>query len=230
MHRLTPFCVALLCTLLAAPSLFARDDTKFAYRYPFGVGLFAAGKASINAVEVPSTRKTGVNIAAMPDFGISTYIPLNQDVNTGLRVEAGIYNWSWVDRPESSELDNDNTRYIEEFQYICVSPMLQLGSFVIGLNAGIPLSDGSRETKSGVVSVDIPKEQLSTMLEVRLGICAPLVNSETGRLNLLLIGSYALTQMGESGYVELGRAYLWERKPASLSIGLDYIFNINLDS
>ncbi len=226
MKYVTYACCIALFLLMFSPQLYAQSERGFEYRYPFGVGVFVAGKASINAVEVPSTRKTGVNFGSLPDVGISSYIPLNEDVNTGLRIEAGLYSWSYIDRPESSNFDNDNTRYFEEFTYICLSPMMQFGSFVVGLNAGIPLQDGTRETISGNISRDILKEDLSTMIEVRLGICAPLVNNDNGRLNLTLIGSYALTQLGENVYTEFGRVYLWERRPASLSLGLDYIINI----
>jgi hypothetical protein len=183
--------------------------------YPYGVGPFVLFKGGVNSSEVPEGIKNGVAFIPMPDIGVTGYIPFTDDAKTGLAVDLAYCTYGYELKATFKE-DEPSTL---TFNYLTFGPSFHVSGFLVGFNFGIPLG-GNIEAFNGSES-DINSEDLATMVELRLGAMIPLVESQTGRLNLLLMGGYFLTGQ----YKEDNSGF--NTHPASLGLGLNYIFNVS---
>jgi hypothetical protein len=180
--------------------------------YPLSVGPFIGLKAGINAADIPYGYKNGFTFNKMPEIGISGFIPFGQESNFGAGLDLAYGTYGFV-----LKYNNINTDHV--YNYFNFSPYINASGFILGLNIGIPLS--GTQTTSGV---DVDRtDSLSTLLEIRIGGNITVFANETGRLNILIIGGYALSGLLTNPY-KADAEYNYH--PGELYIGLGYMFNL----
>lgn len=187
--------------------------------YPFGVGPFIFAKAGVNAADVREGIKNGVAMSPLPDFGVTGYIPFNEESKIGATIDIAYSTYAYQKKLHGDE----GNPWIDKFHYFTISPSIHVWGFLLGLGLGIPL--GGEYDKQ---NLELKSDYMSFMVELRIGAMIPIVESDFGRLNILIMGGYFLTgqfteQFAKSGYIG-GEGF--NTHPASLGLGINYIFNI----
>jgi hypothetical protein len=201
--------------LMSVNIIYAQEYREGRGNYSMGFGPMVAYKLGINAADPPQGIKNGVGTAGMPDLGISYYLPLNPDDKMGLFVDAAYASYAYIQK-----FDGSSTDWTDRFTYLAFGPNFYISGFTIGLNIGIPLS-GERVFSDR--TMEIQSSTLATMFEFKVGGHFTLNESELGRLNLFLNGSYQINGQYTDD-LNLGAI---NYHPASLQVGLSYIFNMN---
>ncbi len=187
--------------------------------YPFGVGPFIFAKAGVNAADVKQGIKNGVAISPLPDFGVTGYIPFNDESKIGATIDLAYSTYAY----EKKYYGDEGNPWTDKFHYFTIAPNLHVWGFLVGFGLGFPLGGeidkNAREVKSN---------DLEFMFELRVGAMIPIIESNFGRLNILIMGSYFLTgqftnQFARDFYIG-GEGY--NTHPASLGLGINYIFNL----
>lgn len=179
--------------------------------YPMSVGAYINGKVGVNAAEVPNGVKNGVLVLNGVDFGAVGYFPFSKTSNTAGLLEIGYSSFPFkLAAAGNSSIESDI-----KMNYVTVSPQIYFSGFTIGCDLGFHASTEIKNNK-----FEFEDEVGEFMLNIKLGGMIPIWVTETGRINLLLKGIYAITG---SSY---GIGEDFEFHPASLGIGLNYLFNL----
>jgi len=195
-------CLALMLIVSGKSMLVAGN-------YPFSVGLSLAGKMGVNAAEVPEGTQNALGFA-VPDVGLLGYLPMSEDSKTGLFVELG-----YINTPFGLKGYKENiTRHINQ-KFFAISPYILMSGLTIGLDFAFALS-GTVRVKD--VTTDFTPWNNDLNVNLRVGGMIPLHTSSIGSLNFIINGTYALTGADYSGN--------YTYNPATLSIGLNYLFNL----
>lgn len=184
--------------------------------FPFGVGIMIAGKGGVNTLDPPDGIKNGFNVNNLPDFGAQVYIPFGGKSNVGGIIDLGYYTYSY----KFKLYNNEGFNWVDKLNYFVIAPNFHLSGFLLGFNFGIPMGVSSEKS-----FYTFTTDQMSMMVDVHIGGLIPLYKDDFGRLNLLIQGEYALTKTFKSDIASINYANL-NTQPASLKIGLTYIFNI----
>jgi len=151
--------------------------------------MFTAG-ASVNAGDVADGWKTSPKFAL--SVGALGDIPLNPSISLDLTVG---YNARSVNF--HNQANPDKNKYDLTISYAVLQPEFRFSGFLLGFGVGIPVS-GSYEyaTDANVktVSGSVVTGDLATLFEIRLGADIPVVESESGKLVVLIHGAYGLTK------------------------------------
>ncbi|MGA2297807.1 MAG: hypothetical protein ABSG15_09705 [FCB group bacterium] len=201
--------IYILVLFISANYVLAQHSENF----PFGVGPFVTLKGGVNAASVPSGIKNDFTINGLPDFGATGYIPLTEKSHLGLAVDLA-YSSYFYDNKHTNASDN----WTSQASYITLGPNLYVSGFIIGLNFGLPLSIKAK-LPPYYYNFDNKTSDLAFMVEVRLGGMIPLYYNEFGRLTLIIQGGYFLTG-------QMTNLTNYNPHPASGSIGIGYIFNL----
>lgn len=160
-----------------------------------------------------SNRSATLDVRPTIDYGITLYAPMLFGEKLGLNLDIGLssYNYgtlyntnfifsdpatdslrSVIRRSVGSNADSVQKylqpKYFTTLQYLTVSPLLNLGGFLIGANIGVPLGDGTVETPTNTplgmtqTTLSIPQRLLRLLVEPRLGLQVPLIPSRFGTL------------------------------------------------
>ncbi|MFN3306489.1 MAG: hypothetical protein ACK42Z_04805, partial [Candidatus Kapaibacteriota bacterium] len=104
-----------------------------------------------------------------------------------------------------------------EFHYINFGVGFEFSSFLLSLNIGLP-SSGKLGVSQGN-SIELKKDDMSTMFQIRAGASIPIVQDVLGDLNFIVFADYFLVGA-------LSQDNNYNPRIASLSIGLNYMFNL----
>ncbi len=161
--------------MLVGCSLFTQDLKQLS------IGPVIGYKAGISAVNTPQGRKNGVAPSKIPDFGVSAYVPLSSTSNLGLDAEIGLSSYAYL----MKSAFNDKS-YQFNHSYITINPNFYFSGFIIGLSFGIPVS-------SDYDGKEIKTSQQNILTEIKIGGMIPIFKDETGELNIVIMGGYALS-------------------------------------
>ena len=111
-----------------------------------------------------------------------------------------------------------------KLNYLSLRPELNFGSFLLGLGIGIPLGSSS-EIGSALTTQETTGDGsgMNLMLEVRVGLSIPVMESDFGLLKINLGGSYCFTRISNS--VVWSDPTINNGPLASIGIGVVYLFN-----
>jgi hypothetical protein len=195
--------------------------------YPYSVGPAVSMKAGINGVNTPQGRKNGLAFNSVPDFGVSSYIPVSKSSKLGAIVDIMYNNYSYnIENVHSGE------DYAHEYSYLTFGASLYFKGLTMGFVFGTPLSAS--------YGADIDTENISTMTEFKISGIIPLMNDETGRLNLFIRAGYMLSgiyddfgkhdPLKETIPAEPPEKITNEFNPrgASIAIGFNYLFTLDI--
>jgi hypothetical protein len=215
MKKILLYC---LVAVLGFMTLNAQKTTNETENFPMSVGPFLTGKAGVNTSDVPQGTKNGFTINGMPDLGITAYFPFAKNGKFGATLDLAYSNLAY----DLKEYGNESNKSTLTYSYFTIAPNVHIFGFLLGLGINIPLDMKVDQN----YATAIEKEFLGTVIDFRLGGMVPLFENETGRLNLIINGAIALTgTLNESKLPALyDKAY--NPKPASLSVGFSYLFNV----
>jgi len=179
--------------------------------YPFSVGLSLAGKMGVNAAEVPQNIQNALSILKGADVGLLGYLPMSEDSKTGLFVELGYTNTPFGIGYYG--LPTSHNGHINQ-KFFTISPYILMYGFTVGLDFGFPLSKSLERVDATLIPIE---PDISASL--RVGGMFPLHTSQIGTLNFTVNATYSIT-----GLDYWNATYTYN--PATLSIGLNYLFNL----
>lgn len=176
--------------------------------------------------------ENGLSIDVLPqaDFGITLYAPMLFGEKLGLNLDIGLATYTFgtqlwprfilSDTARDRYLDyvgklpsvnNDPVKRTQEeiakfqttVQFINISPMLNLGGFLIGANIGVPILQASTRTQFSAglrmteQTQNIAASEVKLLIEPRIGLQIPLVNiKNAGTFYLNANASYNLPAFG----------------------------------
>lgn len=200
--------------MIGINSAIAQKDVSQSEAYPFGIGPFFLFKGGVNASDVPEGIKNGFNFNGIPDIGAAFYIPFTKENNLALEVDLAYSRYTY----ELKKTGDEDNPWSNEFGFITLGPSLHLYGFLLGFEFGMPIHAGSDED-----AFDYSVNDIGFSAVVRIGAMIPVYADEFGRLNIDIRGAYFLTGLF-SDVPESWDDY--NPHPASLAIGMSYIFNI----
>ena len=194
----------------------AEFDEEF---FPFHqIGAYITGKGCVNTVDPPQGVKNDFQLSKMPDIGVKFSYQFQPTSSSKVFAELSYLSVYYKEKL----YNNSSINWINEFHYFNLGVGFEFSSMFLSLNLGLPSSGKSSSGKWGiyvVVPPDLKTEEMNTMFQIRFGGAIPIFQNRIGSLNFLIFGDYflvgALTQ-------ELN----YNPRVASLSIGLNYMFNI----
>src|SRR5690606_5184336 len=119
----------------------------------------------------------------------------------------------------TQKFHNSKEDWTDRFSYLSFGPNFYLSGFTIGLNLAIPLSAERVDDEN---TLEISSSSLTTLFELRIGGNFTLNESELGRLNLFINGTYGINGQ-YSDDMNLGT---YNPHPAAIQLGLSYLFNV----
>lgn len=207
-------------------------------------GIYTSAKASINAGEIPTGWKTFPVIAPFPDFGITMMYDLSSTYKLRAMLDMGLSSTSMGVRPFLAP--NDSNSMVLQSTYMSFAPMLMVSEYGYGgIAFSLPMGsmirslDGSTLNSSFVGNGQKTSLGQSMLIELRFGGRFPLIRDDNGTLDVFMLGSYSLSGIYSSetiGKEGIANVYsplsvppnAYNLIPASLSIGLRYMFRWSL--
>jgi hypothetical protein len=221
----------LLVSMVAVPL-----PAQFIYKVALGVGVHP--KFGINAGEIPQGVKTDVAFTGVPDIWLQGVLPLDRYGDITARLDIGYMSHAFGTKTGNSDSLNDRRTFTQHYRYIGIVPSLSLSVLNLGLGIGIPLG-ATVENKRGDVS-PLSASEVGTLVEIRLGISAPLVKDpKGGQLSFQLFAAYGLSGLPVKSYQLAQEAFVGRDRPptesrfapkvASLAVGLSYHFFLGVE-
>jgi hypothetical protein len=203
--------------------MFAQEYIPSKDIYPFGFGMFVAGKAAVNTQDSPNGIKNGMSINGMPDIGLQVYVPFGGETNIGATLDFAYLAYSYKFRITGQESTN---YWTDKLSYFSISPNFHLSGFLLGFNFGFPLS--AEGNSQNPYYLNYNSINMNTYIDVHFGGLIPVYKDNFGRVNLYIQGEYALSEVFVNK-VNFSSTYSsFNIQPAALKIGISYIFNTKL--
>lgn len=178
----------------------------------YQLGIFLTGKGCVNTVEPPQGIKNDFQLSKLPDFGLKFSYNF---IGTNTKLFADI---SYLSTFMKYKLyNNPSINWTNEFHYINFGIGFEFSNFLLSINLGIP-SSGKWSLTQGY-SIELKKDDMNTMLQLRVGAAIPIVKDVVGDLNFLIYVDYFLV-----GVLQQDSNY--NPRLAALSLGLNYMFNL----
>ncbi len=194
------------------------EELSPARNYPYGIGAYVMAKAGVNAKNTPNGVQNGVLFNGIPDFGLTSYIPLAENGKLGISADLGYTTYAYDLKPTG----NEDNRWSTYLHYLTIGPSLNISGFIVGFNFGLPLSGKITYNNSTTKDFDIESDDMAMVVELRLGGVIPVYSNANGRLTLNIEGGYALTGVAKN--YQYGDKY--NPQPAKVSLGMGYLFNL----
>jgi len=190
------------------------------------IGPYFGFKAGVNGQNVQLGRKNGVSLYPVPDFGVSSFLSLNEDYSLGISLDLGYstYSYTLID-------SRFNDKYNFHFAYLTLNPIFYFIYYGIGFTIGYPLNADFGES--------IPTENLSFIAEFNISFTYPILFDEDIAMNFFAKAGYFLTGVYKN-YKEHDplkdkipevppdhTSEAFNPRPISLLIGLNYLFTID---
>ncbi len=197
--------------------IFAQEYIPSKDIYPFGFGMFVAGKAAVNTQDPPNGIKNGMAINSMPDLGLQVYVPFGGESNIGATLDLAYIGYSY----QFKIYNNESVNWVDKLSYFSISPNFHLSGFLLCFYFGFPLL-----AESGGSVYSLNSNNMNTYIDVHFGGLIPVYKDNFGRVNLYVQGEYALSEVFAN---KVNSNYPgFNIQPAAIKIGISYIFNTNL--
>ncbi len=199
------------CTLISY-GLYSQNGFNDLLLKQYQLGIFLTGKGCVNTVEPPQGIKNDFQLSKLPDFGLKFSYKFT---GTDTKLFADV---SYLSTFMKYKLYNNPTiNWINEFHYVNIGLGFEFSSFLLSLNIGLPSSGKLGITQGN--SIELKKDEMNTMFQIRVGASIPIVQDVLGDLNFIVFADYFLV-----GVLKQDSNY--NPRIASLSIGLNYMFNL----
>ncbi len=199
------------CILLSY-GLYSQNGFNDLLLKQYQLGIFLTGKGCVNTVEPPQGIKNDFQLSKLPDFGLKFSYKFT---GTDTKLFADV---SYLSTFMKYKLYNNPTiNWINEFHYVNIGLGFEFSSFLLSLNIGLPSSGKLGITQGN--SIELKKDEMNTMFQIRVGASIPIVQDVLGDLNFIVFADYFLV-----GVLKQDSNY--NPRIASLSIGLNYMFNL----
>lgn len=198
--------------ILISYGLYSQNGFNDLLLKQYQLGIFLTGKGCVNTVEPPQGIKNDFQLSKLPDFGLKFSYKFT---GTDTKLFADV---SYLSTFMKYKLYNNPTiNWINEFHYVNIGLGFEFSSFLLSLNIGLPSSGKLGITQGN--SIELKKDEMNTMFQIRVGASIPIVQDVLGDLNFIVFADYFLV-----GVLKQDSNY--NPRIASLSIGLNYMFNL----
>lgn len=199
--------------LLCSANLFSQSEFyDISEKSQFQLGAYLVGKGCVNTVDPPQGIKNDFQLSKLPDFG-AKFSYRFEGTNTKLFMDI-----SYLSAYMKYKLyNNPSINWTNEFHYFNLGLGFEFSNFLLSLNLGFPTSGKWGFTQN--LSIDLEKEDMNTMLQLRVGAIIPIIKDKIGDLNFIILADYFLVGA-------LSQDSNYNPRIASLSIGLNYMFNL----
>ncbi|MBI5326098.1 MAG: hypothetical protein HZB41_12640 [Ignavibacteriae bacterium] len=199
-------------------------SSKAQLNYPLSAGPYLSAKTGYNTSYSPWERKNLFAFNGLPDFGFSFYIPASEEYKLGWMFDLGLSTYAY----RIKGVSNDN-KFTLKYSYFTLCPGFHYSGLYAGLNIGIPVFAD--------YGVNLETSKLNLLSEVRIGAIIPVIEDETGRVNILMHFGYMLTGIFKDFVKDdplikhfppdSSQNFTNEFNPhtISFSLGLNYMFN-----
>jgi hypothetical protein len=204
--------------------LFLFYSSKAQLNYPLSAGPFLSAKAGYNTSYSPWERKNLFAFNGLPDFGFSFYIPASEEYKLGWMFDLAISTYAY----QVKGMNND-TKFTMKYSYFTLCPGFYYSGIYAGINIGLPVFAD--------YGVKLETNKLNILSEVRFGGIIPIIEDETGRVNIIFHAGYMLTGIYKEFVIDdplikhfppdSSQNFTNEFNPhtISFSLGLNYMFN-----
>ncbi len=195
--------------------------------FPLSVGPFISAKFGINGNDTPYGRKNGLAFCNLPDLGVNFWMPLSSASNLGISLDAAFSSYAYKIKRVA-----DSREFTHRYKYITINPQFTFSGFNLGLSLGVPVSGEYN-------GVEIKKSALATVSEVTVGGAVPVFSDESGRMCIIMKGSYMLSGI-YSDYAKNDPLSslipaeapqkitgYFNPRAAAVSVGFSYMFNLS---
>ena len=194
------------------------------YNYPLSAGPFLSAKTGYNTSYSPWERKNLLGFNGLPDFGFSFYIPASDEFKLGWMFDFALSTYSY--RVKGI---NDEKKFSLKYSYFALCPGFHYSGIYAGINLGLPVFAD--------YGVKLESDKLNILAEVRVGGIIPVIEDETGRVNILFHCGYMLTGIYKDFVKDdpllqhfppdslQNITSEFNPHAISLSLGLNYMFN-----
>lgn len=191
-------------------------------------GPYFTGGGAVNAGTVPTGSKTNYKFAW--GLGVASEVPMAKNISVEGEIGYDARSISFFKQ------DDENFKFDYTFNYFAVRPSIMLSDFKLGVGIGVPLgysittqlgANQPSATTSGGAS------GMTLLFELRLGAIIPIIQSDNGRLNLVIDASYALSNIVTNGPLEYispsaNPTSTDNNGPlATAQLGLQYLFDVS---
>lgn len=202
----------LVFSILISYGLYSQNGFSDLSLKQYQVGIFLTGKGCVNTVEPPQGIKNDFQVSKLPDFGLKfsyKFISTNTKLFTDI---------SYLSTYMKYKLYyNSSINWTNEFHYINLGVGFEFSNFLLSFNIGLPTSGKLNVTHDN--SIELKKNDMNTMFQLRVGGSIPIVQDLLGDLNFIVFADYFLV-----GALKQDSNY--NPRIASLSFGLNYMFNL----
>jgi hypothetical protein len=209
--------LSLMMVLIASSLCFSQDElVEKSNNFPLSVGPFFVLKAGVNTNH-PQGIENAVAFNGIPDMGATFYVPLTVKNKLGFT-----FDLAYTTIAYGRKYYGGSDTWTNKFNYIALSPNLHLFGFLLGFNFGIPVgcSIENNEPNLPINLKSLTSDDMSMLIEARIGAQIPVYENEFGRLSLVISGGYVL-----SGLIKDLDDF--NPQPGSLGLGFCYFFNIS---
>lgn len=156
----------------------------------FAVGPFFTAGGAIFAGEVQEGEKTGMQFAYTAG-ALGTY-----ELSKTFGITLGL---GYQSRPIyfRNEQNADKGELTYNLTYISIQPGVKFGAFMVGVDINMPNAATKSYKQTDPVEIstetDVDKDDLGTVIDIRLGALIPLTQSVSSELNFFVQGAFGLT-------------------------------------
>ena len=222
--------------LIVMAALVLLGGSAHAQLRQYYLGPSVVFKGGVNAASIPEGYKTSANFNGIPDIGITFKWMFDKNSSIGLLVDAEYATYSFRMRNENEELANDNTTIVYKPQYITFAPGIYFSGVTVNLAVGLPTGINVQTVAGDVPNTKFiftSQDMNTPNIEIRVGGQIPVLDSETGHMNIVIRGGYMLSGVLKSEYFgnsgsgnEHFPSSSFNPNVASLGIGINYLFDM----
>lgn len=193
------------------------------------LGPFFTAGASIFQGDVPDGTKTDIHFAYTGGALVGYSFHPHWGAMLGIGYESRGMKFYQQD-------NKDFTQNIT-LNYITIQPSVRFKQFLLGVSIGMP-SGGTEEIQGTLASgstgliltgtSDVNKDNLATLIDIRIGALIPIVESNNGNLDFMIQACYSVSDAFNAGHLrtvgQTTTATIDKSPLPSLQLGITYLF------
>jgi len=206
--------------------------------YPFSIGLSAMPRISIYNATSPVDETHGMAFSGVPDIGLSIYVPASRRERVGITADIAYATYK-------NSYTKTNTDYARTFNYLTITPGLSYSFFTVGIAVGVPIGYERKNVTSGAVEEEgwpvidpgsnppktiikygNGKDNMSLLIEPRVGISYPVMNNNGSRLNVNANIGLMMNNLYKDEYYPTTNLQQFNASMMSFAVGVQYLFGL----
>ena len=226
------FLLFCLIGILTVSELYAEEP------YPFSIGLSAMPRISMYNATSPADETHGMAFSGVPDIGLSIYIPASRRERVGITMDIAYATYK-------NSYTKSSVDFARTFNYLTITPGLSYSFFTVGIAVGLPIGYQRKNITSGAVEEEgwsviksgsnppekitkygNGKDNMSLLIEPRVGICYPVMSNNGSRLNVNANIGLMMNNLYKDEYYPTTNLQQFNASMMSFALGVQYMFGL----